>query len=98
MAYLPSTFLYGAITRVTGAFTASGYNAHYIWSGAASTTYTATLGTPAALSGASMQVTNVATGAALLLTGSVNGGLNYAVLPRAAVSLYSDASTWNTAL
>lgn len=85
------------ISRVTGAFTASGYNAHYIWSGVA-TTYTATLGTPSALSGASMEITNWSTGAALLLTGSVNGGLNYAVLPRAAVSLYSDASTWQTLL
>lgn len=82
-----------SVSRVTGNFNVSGYNARYIWSGVA-TTWTGTLGGAAALSGAQMVVHNVATGAPLFLTGSVLYGLNYTVQPQASVQFWSDGATW----
>lgn len=93
MAYFPTNFTISPWAKVTGNFTASGYGARYMWSGVA-TTWTGSLGTPASISGASMTIKNISTGAPLFLTGSVDYSLNYTLQPRAAVTLQSDAATW----
>ena len=79
--------------RVTGNFILSGFNKRYVWSGI-SITWTGTLASPATVSGADIWVKNIATGASLLLSGSVDYGTNYTVIPKASLHLWSDNNTW----
>lgn len=93
MSYLPTTSANAPFSQVTGNFVVSGFGARYIWSGT-NVSWTGTLGTPSTLSGAQMSIANIATGATLLLTGSVFYGVNYTVSPRSTLLLQSEGSTW----
>lgn len=94
MAYFPSLATFSPWSNVTGNCTLSGYGASYLWSGQGLLSWTGTLAAPGVISGAVMTIKSVHTGASLLITGSVDYGINCTVSPYSCVVLRSDGSTW----
>lgn len=81
------------VIPVTGNFTITGGNTNaYMWTGVA--TYGAVMPQPSVYSGQQLIVKNLSRTSNLILSGSIDYDTNYTLIPRAAVTMLSDAVSW----
>lgn len=81
-------------SSVTGNFSITPPTMRYMWTGGAGTQWTGSLPSPATYINNMVRVKNIATGATLVLSGSVDYQGNYSLAATSAAALLSDGSSW----